>query len=35
MKLTLQRIFTILAAIVCLCACEQKDGDWKPMTLDK
>ena len=24
-----------MAAIVCLAACEQKDGDWKPMTLDK
>ena len=33
--MTMKRILTILAAIVCLCACEQKDGDWKPMKLDK
>lgn len=33
----MKRILILLAAIVCLAACEheQKDGDWKPMTLDK
>lgn len=33
----MKRILTILAAIVCLCSCEETnfDGAWDPMELDK
>lgn len=31
----MKRILILLTAVACLCGCEQKDGDWEPMRLDK